>query len=357
MEDIFDYYKEQTILLSDSINNKTKIYLDTNYWVDICDVTLGKKKNTVIEEIYRCLKYGVEKNKLICPISYHIFIEVLKQNDEQTLYQTVKIIDELSQGYILKEERQRFELELFHFFYDNLKMEMDIKASQNYWDFIYNLYGFIVPNLQKLSLSDQFLIHKKYFNDVVKKYKLSDFIKSQNFKQGLSHYQNYKVNTDWFMSKKIEHSQEYNTFHQLYMAELSGVLDIYEEDIKRIFQKVLESKAKKDGIQILSDSKINNQIVINLIYNIFDKKKLDLYLPSINIPTMLYATVRWNKTQKYKQGDFNDIGHATSALPYYDYFFTEGNLHTMIKQSKYDEKYSCKVASKYIDTLCLLKEL
>lgn len=357
MEDIFDYYKEQTILLSDAINNKTKIYLDTNYWVDICDVTLGKKKNTVIEEIYIRLKCGVEKNQLICPISYHIFIEVLKQNDEQTLHQTVKIIDELSQGYILKEERQRFELELFHFFYDNLKIEMDIKASQNYWDFIYNLYGFMIPHLQKLSLSDQFLVHKKYFNDVVKKYKLSDFIKSQNFKQGLSHYQNYKVDTDWFMSKKIEHSKVHNTFHQLYMAELSGVLDIYSEDIQIIFKKIIKDKAKQENIQIIPNNKVNNDVAKNMIYAIFNKKKMGVYLPSIDIRTMLHAKLRWNTTEKYEQGDFNDINHATSALPYYDYFFTESNLHTMIKQSKYDEKYSCKVASKYIDTLSFLKEL
>jgi len=357
MENIFDYHNEQTIFLSESINNKTKIYLDLNYWVDICDVTLGKKQNKTIDEIYCFLKHGVENNQLICPISYHIFIEVLKQNDEQTLQQTIKIIDELSQGYILKEKRQRFELELFNFFYDNLKIKVDTKASQNYWDFICNIYGFRVPTLQHLSLSDQFLIHKKYFNDVVKKYKLSDMVKNQNFKQGLSHYQNYRTDINWFMSKKIEHSQDHNVFHQLYMSELAGVLDVYQKDIQRVFQKVLDRKVKKDGILISSDGEINNQIVINLIYNIFDKKKMDLYLPSIDIPTMLHSTLRWNKTQKYKQGDFNDIGHATSALPYYDYFFTEGNLHTMIKQSKYDTKYSCKVASKDIDTLAMLKEL
>ncbi len=357
MEDIFDYYKEQTILLSYSINKKTKIYLDTNYWVDICDVTLGKKKNNSIKEIYTLLKKGVEENRIICPISYPVFVEVLKQNDEQTLYQTTKIIDELSQGYILREERQRFELELFNFFYDNLKMEVDITASQNYWDYVYNVYGFMIPTYQKLSLVKNLSIQKQYFNDIVKKHTLSDMVKEQNFKQKLSHYKNYKIDTDWFMSKKIEHSQDHNTFHQLYMAELYGLLDVYSEDIQIIFQKVIEDKAKQENIINLPNNKVNNDVAKNMIYNIFDQKKMGSYLPTIDISTILHAKLRWNKTQKYKQGDFNDIAHATSALPYYDYFFTEGNLHTMIQQSNYDKKYNCIVYSKYTDVLILLKQM
>ncbi len=357
MDSIFDYHKEQTILLSDSINKKTKIYLDTNYWVDICDVSLGKKKNESIEKIYLYLKKGVETNQLICPISDRIFIEVLKQDDEQTLHQTAKIIDELSQGYIIRGERERFELELFNFFYDNLKMEMDIKASQNYWDYIYNIYGFMAPNHQQLSLAENLLIQKQYFNDIVKIYKLSDMVKDQNFKQRLPHYKNYKIDTDWFNSKKIEHSQDHNVFHQLYMSELGGILDEYSEDIQNIWKKVIGNKAKQENISISPNDRSNSDIGKNMIYNIFDKKKIGLYLPSLDIPVMLHAKLRWNTTQKYKQGDFNDIGHATSALPYYDYFFTEGNLHTMIKQSKYDEKYMCRVASKYSDTVAMLEQI
>ena len=66
---------------------------------------------------------------------------------------------------------------------------------------------------------------------------------------------------------------------------------------------------------------------------------------------MLHAKLRWNKTQHYKQGDFDDIGHAASALPYYDYFFTERSLHNMIKECKYDKKYNCEVVSNTKETL------
>ena len=84
---------------------------------------------------------------------------------------------------------------------------------------------------------------------------------------------------------------------------------------------------------------------------------MDTYLPSLDIGAMLHAKIRWNKTQKYKQGDMDDIRHAITALPYYEYFFTERSLHNMIKECKYDEKYSCKVISQNTEILNLLESI
>lgn len=131
----------------------------------------------------------------------------------------------------------------------------------------------------------------------------------------------------------------------MYLAELSGTIEAYTETIKRTFKSVIDNKAKKNNITIPTQDTTDIQPVLNLIYHSFREDKMDLYLPSLDIQAMLHTKLRWNKTQRYKQGDFDDIGHATSALPYYDYFFTERSLHNMIKECKYDEKYNCKVAS------------
>ena len=49
------------------------------------------------------------------------------------------------------------------------------------------------------------------------------------------------------------------------------------------------------------------------------------------------------KNQNFKVNDLDDIGHVTTALPYYDYFFTEKSFSTLIKNVEYDKKYSCCV--------------
>ena len=63
----------------------------------------------------------------------------------------------------------------------------------------------------------------------------------------------------------------------------------------------------------------------NVIYNLFDNKKMRTYFPSLDIRAKMFSRIRWNKNQNFKENDFNDIGHITSALPYYNYFFTEKN--------------------------------
>jgi hypothetical protein len=82
------------------------------------------------------LKNGVENNKIICPISATIVKEVLKQNDIDSLRHTARIVDILSQGTIIRHESERFTLELYNFFYDNLGIETDDQLSKSFFSFL-----------------------------------------------------------------------------------------------------------------------------------------------------------------------------------------------------------------------------
>lgn len=345
MNDINIYLKEEKIKISREVNKKTKIYLDTKYWVEICDVTRGIKRNKDIENIYNILKNNVKKNKIICPISPVVFKEVLKQSDEESLTHTVKIIDELSQGIIICNEQERFPLELFNFFYDTLKIETDKLLRKNFWcKGVIHIYGIQIPYNPNFTNEVNHIIQKEYF-DEIKKYKFLDFINIVGIDK-LELFRDSRIDTDWYDRNKQDNINKYTTLHKLYMVEIAGSIDFYKNDIEDIFKQVISVKAKKEKVILKDeDKRMECQLIINLIYNIFDQKKMDLYLPSLDIGAMLHAKLRWNKTQKYKQGDLDDIRHATTALPYYDYFFTEKSLHNMIVECKYDEKYSCIVAS------------
>jgi hypothetical protein len=79
-----------------------------------------------------------------------------------------------------------------------------------------------------------------------------------------------------------------------------------------------------------------------LIYNAFRKEKLSDQLPMFNIFSSLFASMRWNKDRKYKDGnDTIDAMHASASLPYCDYFFTEKELNTVILQLSLDTTFSC----------------
>jgi len=355
MIDINNYHKNMTIELSELINKKIKIYLDTKYWVDICDVILNKKDCKDVEKIYLILKKGVKENRLICPISYRIFKEILKQSDEDSLRQTIEIIDELSQGSILREERERLSLELFNFFYDTLNVEIDRKARENYWDFIINILGYSMPEFPTLSPKDNLLMQKEWLK-LIKKIRLKNMLNTK-WKKYLYRFKDMKIDINMYNLNKHLHSEEHNTFQKMYLSELSGTIESYQSIIHNVFKDVIDYKARKKGIPVPTEDAIDSQPIINIIYHAFKENKMKLYLPSLDIIAMLHAKLRWNKTQKYKQGDFDDIGHATSALPYYDYFFTERSLYNMIKECKYDEKYNCKIAWRNSDVLLFLDNL
>ena len=343
--------------ISQEVNQKNIIYLDTKYWVDICDVTRGKSNNEEIKNIYNLIKKKVANNKMICPISQVTMKEVLKQYDEESLRHTAKIIDELSKGIIICDTHDRFSLELYNFFYDNLGIETDVVLRENFWCMgIAHIYGIKIPYLSNLNDETNYMIQKEFLKDI-SSYGLLDFIDKLGLEK-LKIYRDSKIDTEWYDKNKQDNIDKHRTFHELYMAEIGGSIDVYKKDIEEVFRLVINTKAKQDEITLENeDNNTDPRLILNMIYNVFNHRKAGLYLPSLDIGAILHAKLRWNKTQKYKQGDIDDIRHATTALPYYDYFFTERSLHNMIKECKYDEKYNCEIASNNKDVLKILESI
>ena len=81
-----EYAKQSRLKLGESIKNRKKIYLDTNYWVELCNLSLREEheeKDRIISDIFSTCKNLVERKIAIFPISYRIFREILKQKDEK----------------------------------------------------------------------------------------------------------------------------------------------------------------------------------------------------------------------------------------------------------------------------------
>jgi len=82
-------------------------------------------------------------------------------------------------------------------------------------------------------------------------------------------------------------------------------------------------------------------------------------MPTIHILSALYAAVIWDKQQRFQDNDFYDFRHATAALPYCDYFFTEKRLAHLLTQNLLglDKFYQCTVKSKEKEAISYLQEL
>src|SRR5437867_1568264 len=70
--------------LARDVSARTRIYLDTRYWLFLRDVELGRPQKPIHVELLEVLRTGVRSGRLLCPIGDSTFFELLKQSDADT---------------------------------------------------------------------------------------------------------------------------------------------------------------------------------------------------------------------------------------------------------------------------------
>ena len=95
MDDLISAYaREKQIELSRLVLGRSKIYLDTKFWI-----LLREGKTPASNELIRLLRLGVNAGKVVCPVSASTVVEVAKQkNTSSRRIGSARLIDELSLG-------------------------------------------------------------------------------------------------------------------------------------------------------------------------------------------------------------------------------------------------------------------
>lgn len=356
MFSIDNYMKEHRITLGESIKNRRKVYLDIKYWGDLCDVSLGKNIDTSLIEIYNILIRLVQEKKIICPLSYRIYSELRKQKDINRFRETSKMMELLSENVMILFETERIDYELLYFFYaQNMDQDLLYEPDIFVWSKASFVMGQVIPENPFLSNQENEWIQKEFFK-AMWEYPFSELVNKVGVETNLE-LQNMSNNTvDTINKDKVHFEHELKNPHNAYMSEIAGQLDFYRERIKNNFSNVA-TKMTKSSHELGNNPEDDIQPIINMIYDMFDYQKMGIYLPTFDIGAKIYSTIRWNKTQKFKVNDLDDIGHVSTALPYYDYFFTEKSFCTLIKNIEYDKKYSCTVAWKPEEIFNMLNQL
>jgi hypothetical protein len=90
------YSDQFKIKLGNMVLTKRRFYLDTQYWIFMREASLGKA--TVVQaKIYEKLQNLVRKEVAICPLSPHVFEELMGIGDEDKRLKTAQVMDELGQ--------------------------------------------------------------------------------------------------------------------------------------------------------------------------------------------------------------------------------------------------------------------
>src|SRR5690606_13081889 len=126
--------------------------------------------------------------------------------------------------------------------------------------------------------------------------------------------------------------------------EVRGALSVFKDTVEVFFHYLkytnpsLLANLNKKGIN-------NSNHLLEYIFNDIKNDTIGDFLPFIYIQLCLHTMMRWDKKRNFKSNDLEDFLHAASALPYYNYFFTEKPLTILLKsnQFKLDRKYNKEV--------------
>ena len=340
------YIKELRLKLGREIKSRTKIYLDTNYWVELRNASLGRARNNNFTNLLVLLKDEVKAGNVICPISDEVFYEILLQSDLNTLRASAKLIDELSGGVALLSEDERIKYEVLYFVYTTIEGKGSVHQPDEFvWTKVAFVYGMQFPNIPNISSEENLVIQKAFFDQMwsISLSEMIDIIKSNENDNVLKRTDiTDKLNRD-----KVKYAHENKSFKQLFLTEISGVIDVYQPLLEEAMIYLFE---KEYGFRPKTEENTKNDrtpSIANAIYNLFKANKLGSYFPSLIISAGLHASVRQDIQRKFKANDMSDFKHAAAALPYYDYFFTEKSLRDLITRNniRFDKKYNCVVES------------
>jgi hypothetical protein len=349
MQAIDQYMKENSLKIWDRIKDLKLIYLDTNFWLRLRDEAnaIPEARNGMLSLMCDLVK----KQQCLFPISNVTYYEVLKQQDVTSRKDTLEMISKLSGGIAIVDDKQRIKIE-FSYWMSSLQKNKVPPAKHLVWGSLPIIIGH--DGLSSIDYAQAPTEIQMEFFDLISKIPITAIASDAALKQ---HPFMFKDDVNEFNKNKKLFEHENNSFNQLLISEVGGMIeeacDLFSEAMQEKYLADTGRTATKEEIERFGTKEFGG-----LIYQFFKQNKMGVFMPFFRVCSAIYASFRWNKSRLYKDGnDTFDVMHAAGALPYFDYFFTERELHTIIVQQKLDELYGCTVASKPEVVLNLLDKL
>ncbi len=334
-----DYIQSKQMDLGRSLANKSKIYLDTKFWILLRNYELEPQADSSIGYLHSLLTRSVEQGKLLCPLSDAIYQEVLKQSDLRTRQATALLVDRFSDGVSLVTEDERFAQELIDAIYRLAYQDIDIHdCCEMVWTRPIFALGLMIPEVKNLTAKEQLVLQKRFF-DYAWETPFSDTIADLPVREGGDIYSGASV----FLNEgKQNHADDHKSLKQVFIAEIQGILEAKKDLINDVLVQQYETHT---GKAVRDKDERPASLFAGFIREAIKRNKMQDYLPSIHIGAWLHAAVRWDKERKYSENDLMDFHHAMAALPYCDLFLTERSLSTLLNRSDLElaENYTCLV--------------
>lgn len=350
--DEFEYYQCKQKTLSSSLVGIKKIYLDTRYWVIFRDVLAGKERTEYDIKLFQKVFSLVQAGQAICPYSEEVLLEFKKQKDPKTLKESINALDLLSKGvcFVSLDERVKHEIKNLMKLSNGGELE-SLGMPENIFTKSGYALGFVGPTsvLGEMGPTNDIV---KSMIDFTWSLELSKMLERLGADKFLRDFHVHDI-SDVLNQGKIDNENENTSYEQMYRSELGGIVDVYSDHIHAVWRDHCIEVGQETSKEML-DSGVSS--LQKILFNGIEYGKLKMIVPTFHILASIHAFTRWDKRRKYKPNDWSDFNHAIYALPYCDYFFTEGSLKTLLttKKLQLDKLFKCLVFSDSQDAYNML---
>lgn len=313
---------------------KVRVYLDLRYWIFLRDASLGAPQRDVHVQLLEALISGVDKGNVICPITDSVFFELDRQGDTKRRMQTIRMIDQLSRGVVIKNAVERLHCEVIDFLEaTTVRRELPKHPCRKVWVRPYSFLG--TPSITGgWTEAEQLAINKaivsymwtRSLEDLLTDTPIPDDDGDTRFRESAKRITEFSA----------RHEPEMRSFPQVFAAEVGGFIDLHRAEIFHAFQQHMTAMFPEAADLGASDRLNTAETCANVVYNVIKRKRAGVGFPLIRIVASLHAIVRWNRKRPFEFQDFFDIYHAAAAIPYCDVFLTERFLKTVCTNSPLD---------------------
>ena len=350
-----EHERVSRVALGKEIAKKRAIYLDTKFWILLRNA--DRNEGTIAsKELLAQLRQAVGANRVFCPISPAVFMELLKQDSMASRLATADLIDQLSRGCTIINTEERIRIEIEDFIRCMAELPRPHAPKTLVWRKLAYVLG-VQNTINPMFDPEKDLAIQKAFFDHVWKLPLRNMIETVGETSPPEEDQQEFV--EKMNSGISDNSDRLNSFKQVYKDEVRGIVKEHGGMACATARAIRDNPGFASGEADPGERKASENFWRNLLYHALVKRNEKQLLPTINIQASLWASLRWNKGRKYRANDLYDFMHAAAALAYCDAFFTEKPLHTMISQKHIalDKLNQCHVASTEGDAIAFVSTL
>lgn len=301
----------------DFIAARARIYLDTNWWVRLRNARFSATPHPAHRQILDSLSDLVSTGKAVALPSGVCIEEVLRQHDLHSRLATASVMDMLSCGIALTGKTQQAIYEMSFWISEHFPGVSPV-APPGHSVMTAPAYTILTPSitarggppgaarLQPLVIDH--LCAEMTFSEVMLQWE--DWREDNEENSARASSMN-----DGRITKKAR-----SQYNDVYLDEAMGYWRTYWP---KLCHAVSGSKSDNyDGLSIA-----DTESALRECLSMGSSKAPPA---ALQIIAACHATMRTEKTRKFKPGDWHDLNHAAMALPYCTAFFTERSLHHML---------------------------